>query len=189
MEQPLANLRQIEAAVSQGQLRQQSPPFLDDVFDYRVETQDGSARVHLDGNEIELAVTTQDGQQGWCSTSEGSLHSFSWAWVGNYLELWMDGNVFTFERVERSRRSDREASVGSSDILALMPGTVTQIMVMPGDSVNRGQTVIIMESMKMELTVTAHRDGVVKRVAVAQDDRVDKGMRLLELEEQSDTSG
>jgi len=174
--------------VSLGQLRQRSP-VSDQVFDYRVETQGELVRVDLGGNEIELTVTTQDGQQGWCTTSDGSLHSFAWAWAGNSLELWLDGDVFIFERVERRARSDRETSVGGSDILALMPGTIKQILVAPGDSVKRGQTVIIMESMKMELTIAAHRDGVVKRIPVEQGGQVEKGMRLLELEDQPDSAG
>ena len=173
--------------MSQGQLRQRSP-VSDQVFDYRVETQGELVRVDLGGNEIELTVTTQDGQQGWCTTSEGSLHSFAWAWAGNSLELWLDGDVFIFERVERRARSDRETSVGGSDILALMPGMIKQILVAPGDSVKRGQTVIIMESMKMELTIAAHRDGVVKRIPVEQGGQVEKGMRLLELEDQPDSA-
>ena len=73
--------------------------------------------------------------------------------------------------------------------MALMPGTVKQILVAPGDSVERGQTVIIMESMKMELTIAAHRDGVVKRIPVEQGGQVEKGMRLLELEDQPDSAG
>ena len=174
--------------MSQGQLRQKSP-VSDQVFDYRVETQGELVRVDLGGNEIELTVTTQDGQQGWCTTSDGSLHSFAWSWAGNSLELWLDGDVFIFERVERRGRSDRETSVGGSDILALMPGTVKQILVAPGDSVERGQTVIIMESMKMELTIAAHRDGVVKRISVEQGSQVEKGMRLLELEDLPDLAG
>jgi len=173
--------------VSRGQLRQRSP-VSDQVFDYRVETQGESIRVNLGGNEIELTVTTQDGRQGWCTTSDGQLHSFVWTWAGNSLELWLDGDVFIFERIERRGRSDRETSVGGNDILALMPGTVKQILVAPGDSVERGQTVIIMESMKMELTIAAHRDGVVKRIPVEQGGQVDKGMRLLELEDQPDSA-
>ena len=174
--------------MSLGQLRQRSP-VSDQVFDYRVETQGELVRVDLGGNENELTVTTQDGQQGWCTTSDGSLHSFAWAWAGNSLELWLDGDVFIFERVERRARSDRETSVGGSDILALMPGTIKQILVAPGDSVKRGQTVIIMESMKMELTIAAHRDGVVKQIPVEQGGQVEKGMRLLELEDQPDSAG
>ena len=64
-----------------------------------------------------------------------------------------------------------------------MPGTVEQILVQPGDIVERGQILIIMESMKMELEIAAPQAGVVKRVAVEPGGQVDKGMRLLELED------
>ena len=40
-----------------------------------------------------------------------------------------------------------------------------------------------MESMKMELVIASPRSGVVKRVAVAEGDQVDRGMRLVELED------
>lgn len=168
--------------MTQGRLRRQSPES-DQVFDYRVETQGDTVQVSLDGNDIELAVTERGDREGWCRTADGRLHSFVWAWVGSSLELWLDGNVFVFERVERIRQGQRESSVGGADILAVMPGTVEQILVQPGDPVERGQTVIIMESMKMELSVAAHRDGVVKQIPVGLGQQVDKGMRLLELEE------
>ena len=67
--------------------------------------------------------------------------------------------------------------------MAPMPGTVEQILVRPGDIVERGQTLIIMESMKMELEIAAPRAGVVKRIAVIQGGQVEKGMRLLELDD------
>ena len=169
--------------MSQGQLRQQYP-VSDQLFDYRVETQGETVRVNLYGNEIELAVTTKDAQEGWCRTSDGNLHSFLWTWTGNALQLWVDGNLFIFEKIESRRQVNRESSGRGSDILAPMPGKVGQILVQPGDSVQRGQTVIILESMKMELEIAAQRDGVVKRVAVELGAQVDKGMRLLELEEQ-----
>ena len=164
-------------------MRQQSP-VSEQVFDYQVEAQGGNVRVNLDGNEIDLAVTTKDAQEGWCRTSDGNLHPFFWTWSGNALQLWVDGDLFVFEKVESRRQVNRESSGRGSDIVAPMPGKVGQILVQPGDSVQRGQTVIILESMKMELEITAQRDGVVKRVAVELGAQVDKGMRLVELEEQ-----
>ena len=169
--------------MSQGQLRQLSP-VSDLVFDYRVETQGETVRVNLDGNEVELVLITKDAQEGWCRTSDGNLHSFCWTWTGNALHLWVDGDFFIFEKVESRRQLNRESSGRGGDVVAPMPGRVAQVLVQPGDSVQRGQTVIILESMKMELEIAAQRDGVVKRVPVEPGSQVDKGMRLLELEEQ-----
>mgnify|MGYP001265213722 FL=1 len=168
--------------MSQGQLRQQSPAS-DQVFDYRVEAQGETVRVTLDGDGIELAVTTQDTQEGWCRTSDGVLHSFFWTWTGNALQLWLDGNFFVFEKVESRRQLSKGSASRGSDSVAPMPGRVRQILVQPGDSVERGQIVMIMESMKMELEIAAQRDGVVKRVLVEPGVQVDRGMRLLQLED------
>lgn len=172
--------------MSQGRLRQEYP-ISDQVFDYRVETQGETVRVNLGENEIELAITTQDTQEGWCRTPDGISHHFFWEWSGETLQLWMDGDLYIFGTAESRRQAIRDASVGagSDDIVAPMPGTVERILVQPGDSVERGQTVIIMESMKMELEIASPRAGVVQRVAVEQGAQVDKGMRLLELEEVS----
>ena len=174
--------------MSQGQLRQEYP-VPDQVFDYRVETQGETMRVNLAGDEIELVITTQGAQEGRCRTPDGNSHQFSWAWKGNSFQLWVDGNLFIFEKVEGRSQVNRESlgrgAAGGSDVVAPMPGTVEQILVQPGDSVERGQTLIIMESMKMELEIAAPRAGVVKRVAVEQGAQVDKGMRLLELEDLS----
>ena len=169
--------------MSQGQLRQQSPES-DQVFDYQVETQGDTVWVNLDGNEIALVVTAKGPQEGWCRTSDGHFHSFFWTWTGNALQLWVDGNLYVFERIESRRQVSRQSSGPGNDIMAPMPGRVGQILVQPGDSVQRGQTVIILESMKMEIEIAAQRDGVVKRVPVELGAQVDKGMRLLELEEQ-----
>jgi len=174
--------------VSQGQLRQQSP-VSDQVFDYRVETQGEAVGINLDGNEIDLAVTTKGAQEGWCRTSDGTLHSFFWAWPGNTLQLWVDGNLFVFEKIESRRQVARESSGRGNDIIAPMPGRVVQVLVQAGETVQRGQTVIILESMKMEIEIAAQRDGVVKRVPVELGAQVDKGRRLLELEEQQTAAG
>ena len=67
-----------------------------------------------------------------------------------------------------------------------MPGAVLEVLVSEGDRVERNQTVVVMESMKMELTITASRSGVVRRVAVQPGQLVERGMRLLELAPESD---
>ena len=70
-----------------------------------------------------------------------------------------------------------------------MPGAVLEVLVSEGDRVERNQTVALMESMKMELVITAPRAGVVRRVSVEPGQQVDRGMRLLELGPESDSEG
>ncbi|MEZ5537869.1 MAG: acetyl/propionyl/methylcrotonyl-CoA carboxylase subunit alpha [Thiolinea sp.] len=78
------------------------------------------------------------------------------------------------------------ADAGSSvnQLLAPMPGQVKIVSVASGDTVTAGQTLIVMEAMKMELSLAAPRDGVVAEVMVEQGDQVTDGAVLLLLEDE-----
>jgi acetyl-CoA/propionyl-CoA carboxylase biotin carboxyl carrier protein len=56
-----------------------------------------------------------------------------------------------------------------------MQGTIVKVLVSPGDRVQAGQTVCILEAMKMENAINAERDGVVKEVRVSAGDSVGGG--------------
>lgn len=70
---------------------------------------------------------------------------------------------------------------GASMVEAPLPGTVKQILVKPGDKVNAGDTVLTMEAMKMENSITAEFGGTVKAVLVAVDAQVNQGDALVEI--------
>ncbi|MFB6367204.1 acetyl-CoA carboxylase biotin carboxyl carrier protein subunit [Paenibacillus elgii] len=69
-----------------------------------------------------------------------------------------------------------------SKIVAFMAGNVYKILVKPGDHVEAGQDVAILESMKMEIPVTIGSGGTVKEVIVSEGDFVDEGDLLIELD-------
>lgn len=66
-------------------------------------------------------------------------------------------------------------------ILAAMPGTITDVKVNQGDQVKRGDTLLILEAMKMENEIKAHRDGIVSAIQVDKGASVNAGMALLVL--------
>ncbi len=57
-------------------------------------------------------------------------------------------------------------------LTALMPGRVVKVLAAQGDTVKKGQPLMILEAMKMEHTITSPRDGVVERVAFAENQLV-----------------
>jgi len=57
-------------------------------------------------------------------------------------------------------------------LTALMPGRVVKVSVKAGDAVKKGQALMILEAMKMEHTIVSPRDGVVERVAFAENQLV-----------------
>ncbi|MBG9794880.1 acetyl-CoA carboxylase [Paenibacillus dendritiformis] len=69
-----------------------------------------------------------------------------------------------------------------SKIAAVMAGNVYQLLVKPGDQVEAGQNVAVLESMKMEITITAGSAGTVKEVLVSEGDFVNEGDLLIELD-------
>ena len=72
---------------------------------------------------------------------------------------------------------------GEIDLLdslqAPMPGTVLLVHVRDGDAVSRGDVLIVLESMKMELAVTAPHDGTVDGLTLQVGDRIARGQALL----------
>ena len=83
-----------------------------------------------------------------------------------------------------SSKQANSTSTGPSNgkIVAPMPGIVVQILVNTGDTVSAGQTVAVIEAMKMENNIVTGSDGVVTDIAVASGEEVDSGQLLLSVE-------
>jgi 3-methylcrotonyl-CoA carboxylase alpha subunit len=75
---------------------------------------------------------------------------------------------------------DEEGRSGS--LAAPMPGRIVQVMSRPGEAVKKGQPLLILEAMKMEHTITAPADGVVKEIHFTAGEQVLEGAELVTLE-------
>ncbi len=75
----------------------------------------------------------------------------------------------------------KKASGAGQAVTAPLPGTITSIEVKEGDQVKNGQTVIVMEAMKMANNITAECDGIVKAILVQQGAQVQSGDALIEI--------
>lgn len=67
------------------------------------------------------------------------------------------------------------AAAGAGSVTAPMPGTILDVKVSVGDQVKAGQTVVILEAMKMENEIGAPQDGTVKEVRVQKGAAVNSG--------------
>jgi acetyl/propionyl-CoA carboxylase alpha subunit len=70
----------------------------------------------------------------------------------------------------------------SQDLKAPMPGLVLEIFVQPGEKVEAGQKLLILEAMKMENIVKAAGDGVIKNICVKKGQKLEKNQLLIEFE-------
>ena len=73
------------------------------------------------------------------------------------------------------------APAGAKTVTAPLPGTITKVTVKVGDTVNAGDTVLLMEAMKMENNITAEFGGTVKAILVDTGAQVQSGQALVEL--------
>ena len=79
---------------------------------------------------------------------------------------------------EVERFPDPSAAQEAGSLLAAMPGSVVRIDVIEGQQVTAGDTVLVLEAMKMEHTVRTPADGVMASIAVAAGDQVQSGQVL-----------
>jgi pyruvate carboxylase subunit B len=109
---------------------------------------------------------------------------------GNYTVV-VDGQKFSVQVAEgdadiQVTAVNGEAAATSApvtsgtdiEIKALLPGNVWKIVANPGQSVNEGDVIMILESMKMEIDVVAPKGGVVKSINVATNDKVVEGQTV-----------
>jgi biotin carboxyl carrier protein len=76
----------------------------------------------------------------------------------------------------------RPAAGGKGGVKSPLPGVILDVKVKVGDAVKRGQTVIILEAMKMENQINADKDGVVKELLVSKGESVLEGTDLIIIE-------
>lgn len=85
-------------------------------------------------------------------------------------------------------RGKKRSQAIPQDITPPMPAVVVRILVSQGDRVKQGQSVIVVESMKMETTLTAPSDGKVRTVNVAAGDKVMPGQILVDIDKDTGDS-
>lgn len=73
-------------------------------------------------------------------------------------------------------------SLKLNDVKAPMPGLILDVNIKAGDEVKEGDYLLVLEAMKMENTLTAPRDGVVKSISVEKGQSVEKNQLLIEME-------
>ena len=140
-------------------------------------------RIVLDSDcEIELALRV--GADSFELTFEDRLLRGSHATTDGRVRLTLDGESFAIGIGSEARPAVAAGGggAGSGAILAPMPGVVAEVRVAPGDRVEAGQVVVVLESMKLFTSLSAGIDGVVADIACQPGETVQAGKRLALIE-------
>jgi acetyl/propionyl-CoA carboxylase alpha subunit len=147
----------------------------------------------MKGNEFSVTIedTVYEGSlvltgpgEGWLNYA-GRILPFYITLQQNLLSIWLEGKTYTINLLSPEARragAGGAAAVPDGEIKAPMPGTVLKVMVKPGDTVEANQPLVIMESMKMEMTLAAPQASTVKAVSCSEAQLVEMGALLVKLE-------
>ena len=139
-----------------------------DEAEYRVYAarEGGAYRVHVDERSVLV----------------GADHGALVAVDGDTIHVWLDGETQTIRYHDSVSYYGSHADGGADDtILAPMPGTVIAVNARPGAAIARGDTLLVIESMKLETAIKAWRDGAVAAVHVGVGQTFQRGAPLLTL--------
>jgi len=138
---------------------------------YMVETSDA---------QVVFAVTPADGASV-TVTKEGRRFRAEVVTTLDSVSVFIGGQSFTFHLPNALAGVQAEAATGDV-VIAPMPGLVRLVSVAIGATVTRGDSLVVLEAMKMEHTLRAPRDGTVAEILVAEGEQVGDGAVLLSLE-------
>ncbi|HJS30132.1 MAG TPA: biotin/lipoyl-containing protein [Anaerolineales bacterium] len=120
---------------------------------------DGELHIHLDGRPL----------------------YFFWASDGPQRWVWLDGRTYLLDTRTALAKGGAGSQLADRTLRAPMPGQVIEVPVAAGEVVTKGQTLVLLEAMKMEIRIQAPREGEVGRVLVEAGETVEREQALVEL--------
>ena len=145
---------------------------------------DGAFRVHV-GGAAHRVQSLAAGSGDTHIAIDGLRIAFR---IARHDRVWLthgpDGDIALSERPRFPDRSEAEAG---GSLKAPMPGRIRSLMVSPGQTVAKGEVLLVLEAMKMEHRITAPRAGVIAALHVNLDEQVANGQALLSLGEETVT--
>lgn len=157
-------------------------------FQFRFGDQERSVQVmpvdeqfHVLVGDRRFEIVAQAGESGRLDLCvDGRRQRVYVARQGDCTYVWIDGAVYTLVKPDPHLRRT-QAPERSGSLEAAMPGRVLDVLVKEGDVVRHGDTLVLLEAMKMELRIQASGDGVVSKVSVTPGQVVERGQRLVEI--------
>jgi acetyl/propionyl-CoA carboxylase alpha subunit len=156
------------------------------VYEVLVEGHGDGYRVTINGARYEVDVLdAQGGAFTLRLSGEGGRcirESFYWGADGDAKWISCGGCTYRLERPLERRRSGTSTAAAENSLRAPMPAQVRAVQVGDGEEVAAGQTLLLLEAMKMEIKLASPRAGKVARIMAKEGQTVERDQILVELE-------
>jgi pyruvate carboxylase subunit B len=149
----------------------------------------GEVEVAVDGRALDLSYEEVDNLGQVALIAEGRSWGVSIEGDEHHVTATIAGHVYLAEiedeRERAAHAAERETSAGGGQVKSVMPGVVVKLLVAEGQSVDKGQPLLILEAMKMQNEIAAPAPGVVKALHVREREAVASGANLVTLAAQA----
>ncbi len=141
----------------------------------KIDGQELAAEIlRAENGRMELQLRQADGSARKVTAYVSSSGARRWVTLG--------GQTFVLAKSAGVGKTRASGHHTGGELVSPMPGQVRAVLVNPGDAVTKGQTLVIVEAMKMEIKVAAPFDGMVKKIPVKTGQTVEREQVLVELE-------
>jgi 3-methylcrotonyl-CoA carboxylase alpha subunit len=145
----------------------------------------GVARIRI--GEQERAATLRPVADGeYRLTLDGKNHRVWLVTHGETVFVHAFGRSWELKLIDPIEGAAGHGGADANVASAPMPGMVVALHVAPGDRVHKGQTLMTIESMKLQTPIDAWREGTVKAVQLNEGDRFERGAALVSLTDEED---
>ena len=136
-------------------------------------------KVQINGKEFEVALKTRSGSS---LTFESGGKSYTVALEPLLAPLVASSSATSFVPGAAAAKISIPQTQGPGTLVAPMPGIVANVLLKEGDQVSLGQTVLVVEAMKMENNIQAGKSGKLKKIHCKKGDEVQLSQLLAEIE-------
>ncbi|MES2401234.1 MAG: acetyl-CoA carboxylase biotin carboxyl carrier protein subunit [Pseudomonadota bacterium] len=156
-----------------------------DTPDTRHQVQVRTEAVYVDGTAIQVRKSTAGSFVG---TLEGRTERLRAVAHGDTIHVQFRGRSIKVNRVDPTRASASGAAGGAGASHAPMPGVVVSVLVAVGQQAKKGDALLVIESMKLQMTISATLDGEVAELPLAVGQTFQRNDMLVRLKTSGDAA-
>jgi biotin carboxyl carrier protein len=131
--------------------------------------------MRVDGRDIAVRTVAPHAYVATAGARSVRVHAVA---HGDTVHLHLNGRAWRIDRVDPARGAAGGAAGAAGDSVAPMPGVVIKHVASLGAAVHEGDALLVIESMKLQMTITAGRDGVVETLPFAAGQTFQRGAVL-----------